>query len=344
MKMNTKSAVAGGLLALMASLLGCVASHIDSSPGMPPGWLQTLQHRGFTVQNAQWGIFDLDSCMHSDICYAMNPITPYGLLYLPPHPEETASAVPYNNTCHLHNICKTVNGTNYSMAWRLAKGEVIAVVGMTPPECVYWSFTNYIYTRWHPDGWKAHPTPVHQVMPCKDGPSRCEVFASVNDPLNMQTANGAFESPLNLLLTTDSKSEGIITEAIRATTDAPITPLRFPGAELKLGVTTGEEDELSTWLRVNAIADPVKREKFYNPSTPPFKVYRITPPKGFVVEPDEEWASFEGRMRQRVTGTKESISGVSGECDTPCRAMIGGWQARSPIKSCNLVSRCSRAR
>jgi hypothetical protein len=56
----------------------------------------------------------------------MNPITPYGLVYLPPNQAET-NAGNYTNSCHTHNLCKDINGTTYSSAWRVADGETIVV-------------------------------------------------------------------------------------------------------------------------------------------------------------------------------------------------------------------------
>jgi hypothetical protein len=132
-------------------------------------------------------------CKDSDVCYASNPLTPYGLIYLPNAPNET-NAGGYTNTCVQHGLCKTVNGTTYNPGWRIAEGEVIVLTGKTPPESKYWSFTNYIYTRYHEKGWKP-PSSVplqDRLVGCKeatDGPDRCEVFSGINDPLNFLSVN-----------------------------------------------------------------------------------------------------------------------------------------------------------
>ena len=214
-------------------------------------WLDNLASSGWTVQQGQYGFFDIQTCSHSDTCYAINPLTPYGLMWLPPHPNET-SAGNYSNTCHMHNLCRDVNGTTFSPSWRVAEGEVIVLQGLTPPESTYWSFSNYLYTRYHQPGWKSNASLVRRIVGCPNVPDggRCEIFSGINDPLNMQTVElpdgdrDPFEAPLQLLLTFDKKSEHVVAEQLKLSQQqAVVNTLRFPGAALNLGMTHGDEDE-----------------------------------------------------------------------------------------------------
>merc|ERR1719316_1794795 len=108
-----------------------------------------MESKGYRVQEGMYGYFTNEMCAHTDTCYAINPLTPYGLIYLPPHPEEKATVKNYTNTCHAHGLCKFEGDVTYAPAWRIAPGETIVLVGRTPPEATYWSFANYLYTRFH---------------------------------------------------------------------------------------------------------------------------------------------------------------------------------------------------
>ena len=86
-------------------------------------WISDLQEEGWTVQEGVYDFFSTETCAHADTCYAINPLTPYGLAWLPPSPKETNEGN-YTNSCHVHNLCKTIDGRIYSSSWRLAPGEV----------------------------------------------------------------------------------------------------------------------------------------------------------------------------------------------------------------------------
>lgn len=279
---------------------------------IPTTWIDDLTSKGFTVQRGQYGFFDTNTCAKSDTCYAINPITPYGLFWLPPHPKET-TAGNYTNSCHHHNLCRNINGTTFSPSWRIAEGEVIALVGTTPPASTYWSFSNYLYTRYHPEGWRSNASIGRRLVGCKKGPNRCEIFAGINDPLNMQTVNvgerSPYQAPLNLLLTFDHKSEAAVKGAMEASeSGAIVNTLRFPGAILNQGVSSGKEDEFLNVLRVEGIQDAAERDAFYADNK--YEIYRITPSEDFRVAHSDKFESFNGKMRTRWTGISESVQGA----------------------------------
>ena len=221
-----------------------------------------------TMTEGEYDFFTVDSCVQSDTCYAINPITPYGLFYLPAHPNETAGgAGNYTNSCHRHNICKEVPDTRagapagatrtLSPCWRLAPGDAVVLTGRTPPEATYWSFTNYLYTRFHDagpseqnfldlafadfsaqqcwlirrrtwvlrsPGWVPAAKGAKKIVACKTPPEggaglRCETFAGINDPVNLETVNttggaGAFDAPFALVLATDADTEARVVAAL----------------------------------------------------------------------------------------------------------------------------------
>jgi hypothetical protein len=285
--------------------------------GPLPEWAKALSQKGFQIQEGAMGIFDVDTCTHSDTCYAINPLTPYGLFYVPPHPNATATVIKnYSNACYGHHLCKkTAAGAPLFPMGRLAEGEIIVAVGTTPPKSIYWSFSNYLYTRYHDKGWQSNATTLaKKIGKCPDGPSRCEVFAGVNDPLNHLTAKTNTGSPFNasisILLAADAKSEGMVARAIAADSSAgPVNALRFPGQILHLGVSRGDEDELLNVMRVEGIEDEEARKVFYEHI--PLRVFRVTPPPSFVIAAKDKFPSFDGRMRNRISGILESAPNCS---------------------------------
>jgi hypothetical protein len=179
------------------------------------------------------------------------------------------------------------------------------VSGRTPPSSAYFSFTNYLYTRFHPLGWKSNATLERRLVSCAPGPSRCEIFAGVNDPLNYLTVrtNGpsAFDATFSFILAADSASEAAVQAALAP--EGAVNSIRFPGAIIQQGVTRGDEDELLNVMRVEGIVNEAERAAFY--AAPPMRVWRVTPPPSLVVHESDMFASFEGRMRNRWTGVGE---------------------------------------
>ena len=80
--------------------------------------------------------------------------------------------------------------------YRLDRSETVIILGQTPPRCLYYSYTPYLYDRWYPYTWISPSTQVMGKCPDvtnKDG-SRCGIFASLGDPINMLTMNTSNEN------------------------------------------------------------------------------------------------------------------------------------------------------
>eukprot|EP00441_Pelagodinium_beii_P024205 CAMPEP_0197653222 /NCGR_PEP_ID=MMETSP1338-20131121/34926_1 /TAXON_ID=43686 ORGANISM="Pelagodinium beii, Strain RCC1491" /NCGR_SAMPLE_ID=MMETSP1338 /ASSEMBLY_ACC=CAM_ASM_000754 /LENGTH=540 /DNA_ID=CAMNT_0043228259 /DNA_START=96 /DNA_END=1718 /DNA_ORIENTATION=- len=292
---------------------------LPEATGSP--WIEALKAKKYVVQEGSYDFFDIKTCASADTCYAMNPLTPYGLIYLPPHANESSSGN-YSNTCHQHGLCKKINGMIYSPAWRIAPGEVIVLLGRTPPESTYWSFASSLYTRFNGPGFKPSPRSL-QDFPgaCPKVPlegsagDRCEVFSAVNDPVNFQTVNLSSQSPFNtsfaLMLSWDSETEKEVATHMEATGIGPLNFLRHPGAISRLGVTGGKEDEFINVLRVENIKDADASKKFYTGT--PFQVLRISRSLENSPATDSFYPSFDGKMRTRVTGKSESGENVTNQ-------------------------------
>jgi hypothetical protein len=291
-------------------------------------WAQELEQRGFTVQEGEVGFFDLVTCANPliDTCYAANALTPYGLLYLPPAPGERAEEAAYDY-CR-HGICRRrADNVTLSVAWRMQPGESILVVGQTPPKSTYWSMAPSLFSRFHDAGWH-DSIPLdkkyvgRKLSACPRAGragDRCELFASVDDPLNHLTvrlregAESPFSQPFSVLLSVDSVGDAAARSVLESAAAGlggalPLNSLRFPGAVLRLGVRSGKEDDLSQVLRVEGVESEAERAKFY--SSTPLRVYRISPPSELQVPRDALWPSREGAMRVRETGAPEQAPGL----------------------------------
>jgi len=303
--------------ALLLAGLSCAG--VARSAPAPAAWAEVLEKEGFVVQEGEFGFFDVAACKESDTCYVANPLTPYGLAYMPPHPEEAPGSVGYVNTCHAHKLCRERNGTTLSPGWRVVRGEAVVIVGRTPPEAAYWSFGPNLYTRYHERGWVPRPARTQDLLvSCKNtllpfAGNRCETFSSVDDPINLKTANisgaSSFGQDFALVLAWDSAGEAGAREALESAGQANVNVLRFPGAIGVLGVTSGKEDEWLSLLRVESIKDEAAASAYYGGS--PLRAFRVTPPKSTKVPDGALFPSREGRMRNRFTGAGESAPGVS---------------------------------
>lgn len=291
-----------------------------------PLWARALEQRQFSVQEGVYGFFDGTTCKSTSHCWQINPLTPYGLAYLPAHPQEAATEVDYQNSFQALGLCKG----NLCPVWRIAKGEAVVIVGTTPPEATYWSFSPSLFSRYHERGFMPHPSLQHIYLSCKPAllkGNRCEVFASTQDPVNMNTmnisgGNSPFQREFALVMTWDSIAEQTAMQALSAAGQANVNSQRFPGAIGKLGVTTGKEDEWTSLLRTEGFVNDADRQAFL--ANARMRVFRVTPPGSDNVPESALFPSFEGRMRNRFVGVGESVADVSfAQLSAALRDLVG---------------------
>ena len=72
-------------------------------------------------------------------CYLQNPGAPYGLMLFPPHENETIDK---------YYGFPIEDANQFTGTWHLKPNDVIVLIGLTPPECKYFSFSNYLYSRY----------------------------------------------------------------------------------------------------------------------------------------------------------------------------------------------------
>merc|ERR1712054_323929 len=228
----------------------------------------------FYSQNGSYRWLKVEDCANLPTCYANNPATPYGLTMLPRAPDERST---FPNWCSL--VCEDER----SATWRLRQDEVVVLVGLTPPKSSYWGFTNYLFTRSHPDGWRPDST-VPKLQRCPTGPGRCESFASQGDAVNLNSVNisdaaAADLSPFALIISGNSQSSAVVQESLKqvpgmASDAINIQPL--PSSLLKMGVSEADDqDEFTNLLRISYPHDTQTSARYF--ADAPIAVLRLTP-------------------------------------------------------------------
>lgn len=303
-------------------------SHQQSEP--EPEWRQVLENEGFVVQKGVHTFFDLEACkaQAKATCNGNNPLTPYGMAMMPRAPGELEMG--YTGWCANHYTgCEyTLNedGNPVSWNWRVKKGEVFLFEGMTPPESTYFSWTPYLYSRYHPAGWHSglnlrNDGLMNVFMQCFPNMlhgKRCDSYVAINDPINhldLKTQNSQSENKFNskfaMMLSWDSESEKRVHGLMPGPLKDNMNFLRFPGKWAKMGVTTGHEDDFTMMYRVEGVHD-AEAAKAYFRGNAPISVYRITPKEiNLTAVNGALYPSFEGKLKTRWTGKNESAPGVT---------------------------------
>ena len=108
----------------------------DAGVALESSLAPALSGRDLSVTRGHVGWFLAEDCAELDDCYANNPASPYGLVYLPPADDEVLTEVPPF----------FVDG-DARASWRLDTEEAVVLVGRTPPEAAYFGFTPYLFDR-----------------------------------------------------------------------------------------------------------------------------------------------------------------------------------------------------
>merc|ERR1712166_1412431 len=190
---NTRKAPTA-MLRSLATLSACLLATATCSQPSDPASIQAadpasikaaLVAEGYTVQEGEYNFFTQQMCDKIPSCYANNPASPYGLVYLPPAPREDVST--YGGWCEV--LCSK-DGAK-SASYRLDANETVLILGRTPPRSLYFSITTYMFDRFYPDGWKSPASDLMGKCPAVNNPEggRCNMFASLHNPVNMLTMN-----------------------------------------------------------------------------------------------------------------------------------------------------------
>ena len=228
-------------------------------------------------------------------CYLQKPGAPYGLMLFPPHTNETIDeyyGFPIEDT------------NQFTGTWHLKPRDVIILLGLTPPECKYFSFSNYLYSRHLDKDWIPDYSMRGHSRLCPNGTvaDRCEFFASLDDSLNLDRGLNLEEDRFNstMVLVLGASVEGIEL-AKQALVEAGvslnlISNYSFPGTELNLGINT-TSDTFITVMRTAYYKNKDDADDYFN--NVPYRVFRM--------ELMQENYTLYGRqlLVERITGNDE---------------------------------------
>ena len=204
-------------------------------------------------------------------CYFQNPNEPYGLMLFPPHPDEEIDKY----------YGFPISDGNLTGTWKMNPGDVIVLLGRTPPECEYFSFSNYLYSRYIPPYWKPEYSKgiINLNCPSGDESDRCEYFASIDDSLNLDRGlnlnnESKFNTSFAIIFSqsfegTNYALRGLIESGVP---ENLISNYSFPGKELFLGIGY-ENDTFINVMRTAYYKNNTEAENYF--SEVPYRVLRM---------------------------------------------------------------------
>ena len=189
--------------------------------------------------------------------------------------------------------------------FHLGAGEAIVLIGLTPPQVRYFSYTPYLASRVYPD-------------------RRQEVFASLGDGVNNATVKTLgpvpFNGPVVLIFTPDQETDARVRAALHRAgyPAAIINTVVFPASMLNLGYAENA-DALRIVFRTAMWANAKSRDAYMN--NPPLQIFRVSPPAQALANPFPA-------PHLRVRGTGRSEMYLMNKLSELRQAIVGPYEAR----------------
>jgi hypothetical protein len=224
--------------------------------------IQVFEEEGFQVQEGQMATTNPISLYEAGIapsCYGNNPSSPYMQFKVPKAPGQTV-----NNTITDAGIIPEDAGL--WLDYRMRPDEAIVYVGITPPECVYFSYVGYIAIRYSEELGTFH-----------------RIFASLGDSISLSRLQSepayqanVFSQPIIIIFTADRNTDQTVREALRKAgyPDEIIHTLVIPKSLVRMGIDA-KSDTFSVLNRIAMFKNQTEGKEFINSS--PGVVYRLTP-------------------------------------------------------------------
>lgn len=224
--------------------------------------LKAFTHEGFLVNEGKMQTIDILGMYDAGIspsCYGNNPSAPYMTFKVPKAPGQTS-----NNS--LSDAPIEPDNAGLWLDFHMRPDEAFVYVGVTPPECKYFSYADFLSVRYFPD------TDEHR-----------RVYASLEDTINLDRLkkepayqSGVFSKPIIVILTADKNADQKARDALLSA-DYPeniIHTLTVPGPLVHLGLDS-TTDTINALHRVALFHNETEGNAYMN-STPGI-VYRLTP-------------------------------------------------------------------
>mgnify|MGYP003308235884 CR=1 FL=1 len=275
-----------------------------------------LKEQGYIVQYGDYEYLTPERCQEMPSCYAINPITPYGLTFLPPGPHEDIST----HARGWRYLTIQMDGVNMSANFRLDAGETVVMLGQTPPRCLYYSYVPYVFDRWYPYGWyPPSPSVFGSLANCPEvtdlNGASCNVFASLGNPINLLHMNTSdiegesFNSAFAHFMGGDTREvEKVQNVSVEAEIPLSIHNIFGLSTErVNLGLTPTSDGLLHLFRFVFAENASEAHEYVYNASNY-ITILRVTPPTGGDQGPAFPPQEFNQRVSEPEGVDSEGIS------------------------------------
>lgn len=224
--------------------------------------VQAFENAGFQVNEGKMetvNVLGMYNAGVSPSCYGNNPTAPYMTFKVPKAPGQTC-----NNS--LSDAAIEPDNAGLWLDFHMRPDEAFVYVGVTPPECEYFSYADFLSVRYFPD------TDEHR-----------RIYASLEDTINLDRLkaepayqSGVFSKPIIVILTADKHADQKAREAL-VTAGYPeniIHTLTVPGPLVHLGLDS-KTDTINSLHRVALFHNETEGNAYMN-STPGI-VYRLTP-------------------------------------------------------------------
>ena len=195
----------------------------------------------------------------SPSCYGNNPTAPYMTFKVPKAPGQTS-----NNS--LSDAPINPDNAGLWLDFHMRPDEAFVYVGITPPECEYFSYADFLSVRYFPD------TDEHR-----------RIYASLEDTLNLDRLkqepayqSGVFSKPIIVIVAADKNTDQNAREALLEAgyPEDIIHTLTIPGPLVHLGLSS-KTDTINVLHRVALFSNETEGDAYMN-STPGI-IYRLTP-------------------------------------------------------------------
>ena len=187
-------------------------------------------------------------------------------------------SIPLTSASQLTGVQDKIDNWLYTspgmiQGWQINPDEAVVVITKTPPKCVYFSYTGFIFNKYYEkeQGWKW-------------------VWTSFNDTLNNMTVKTAgtpdgapgdpFDKDTIIIITADRGTEQRIRNALveAGYPQSIINTYVIPSSMVRMG-TGPQYDTVVFGQRITLCADEQAGEKYVNTITPALKVTPKTPAK-----------------------------------------------------------------
>jgi hypothetical protein len=250
------------VIILFLTILCSTSSLADISKDEKNTTIQALSDGGFLVEEGKMQVTDAIGLYDAGItpsCYAINPSTPYMQIKLPKAPGQTS-----NNT--ISDAPINPENAGLWLDYHMRPDEAIVYIGITPPECDYFSYTSYLAGRHYP--------PQERIT---------RLYGSLGDSLSLSRLqkepayqSKVFSQPIIIIFTGDTNANAKVRESLLKAgyPEDIMHTMIIPNEIFRFGL----EEQTDTFTNLHRFAffhNQTEGDAYVNSS--PGMVFRLTP-------------------------------------------------------------------